>query len=135
MDTALIHRVRLLRFPKAEAGERNDQGEYARPAEPDPGPWVEARVMVPRGSQAKRRRGQDSTAAAVTAAYEVLIAPTVRVDAVEQPVVITASSILETDCPVLGSPTIEMVGRPELLNDGEDPIGWFGQANEHRDAA
>jgi hypothetical protein len=138
MDAALIHRARLLTYPKS--GARDAQGEYGRPAEPEAGPWIDARIMRSRGSSSKRRRAPDATEAVVNLPFEVLVAPTVLVPdgaggVVEEAVELTGSAILETDCPVLGDPTLELSGTPELLNDGEDRIGWFGQATIAKDVA
>jgi hypothetical protein len=136
VDAALIHRARFLTWPADRAGARGAQGEYERPpVVPDRGPWIDARIMRTRGSQSKRRRAQEATEANVTVPYEVLLAPEVTVGGVTQAVTLTASAILETDCPVLGNPTLELAGEPEPLNDGEGLIGWYGQASIAKDVA
>lgn len=124
----LIHRARLVGVRRGAT--RDDDGAYEQV--PFVGPWFAARVMESTSAPAKsRRRGESSDARAV-AAYEVL-ADTVAEDG--SPVVLTASSRLETECAVLDSPTLELADKPEKLNDGETHIGWFGRANVPKDAA
>lgn len=128
MRGALIHRARLV---VREQGPRNAQGErQTLPAEG--GPWFKARLMERGGVNAKRRRGQNTTDAKVTADYELLAD---YVDENGDPVVLTASNVVETDCDLLGSPVLELSGKPEHLNNGRREIGWMAFANRAKDAA
>lgn len=87
------------------------------------GAWIPARVMERGGVAAKARGAQASTEARVARSYEMLLgSEDENGAAVEQP---TASSVFETDCPVLGSPTIPLDGDPEVLNDGDTLIGYL----------
>lgn len=124
----LIHRAHLVGFTRGP--RRNDEGAYDDV--PYEGPWFAARIMEVTNAPAKGRRRPESTDARAVAPYEILA------DAVDEdgvPVVLTASSRLETECDVLGSPTLELAGKPEKLNDGEEHIGWYGRANVPKDAA
>lgn len=129
MQTALIHRARLL---TRAAGARNAQGEKVDAA-PVAGPWFRARLMERGGPASKRRRRPpEGTDAVVKRGYELLASP---VDLAGAAVVLTASSLVETDCPILGSPTLELDGKPEKLTNGVRHIGWMSYAVEARDAA
>src|SRR5947209_15318434 len=110
LDTALIHRARLIR--RRRSPQRDVQGEYER--SPLPTPWIGARIMLTRGTQPKRRRNPSSTAAEVTGTYEVLLD---SIDEAGNEFDLTASSHLETDTTgdagdVLGSPALELAGKP-----------------------
>lgn len=124
----LIHRARLL--PRGRTA-RNAQGEYEEAAGAA-GPWFAARLMERGGPASKSRRRPQSTEAVVERGYE-LLADTV--DQAGGPVVLTASSLVETDCEVLGSPTLELSTRPEKLTNGVDHIGWLAYAAAPSDAA
>lgn len=132
MDSACIHRARLV-LP-ARATVRNAQGEYDEPDtdEAPRGPWFAARLMETTGAPAKNRRQPGSADARVVEPYELLAMPAAEDGS---PVELTASSLVETDCPLLGSPTLLLAGRPEKLNDGETHIGWRALANVPADAA
>jgi hypothetical protein len=125
--TALIHRARLVSRTR---GARNVEGEY--PLAPAPGPWFKARLMERGGVAAERRRRTNSTDAKVSRGYELLVD---TVDETGAAVTISASSIVETDCPILGSPTLELEGEPERLNNGTLAIGWVAFAQKAKDAA
>jgi hypothetical protein len=121
VETALIHRARLIHRVR---GARSPQGEYAMTVAP--GPWFGARLMESGGVAAETRRRPGSTEARVARGYELLAGP---VDETGATVVLSASSVVETDCPVLGSPTLELSGDPEKL------IGWMAAAVKAKDAA
>jgi hypothetical protein len=123
----LIHRARLLTRAR---GARNGQGEYEDSDPPTPGPWFAARLMERGGPADKRRRGQ--TDARVPRGYE-LLTDTTATDGTA--VVLTASSLVESECAILGSPTLELSGAPEKLTDGVEHIGWFAFAVKPGDAA
>lgn len=125
---ALIHRARLVTRP---LGVRNEQGERVV-GEPVPGPWFRCRVMERGGPAAKSRRRPDGSDARVARGYELLAAP---VDVNGDPVVLSASDEVETDCPILGSPRFELAGRPEKLTDGRRHIGWLAFSVDPGDAA
>jgi hypothetical protein len=130
MESALIHLARQVGSRRGVT--RNAQGAYDQ--ELVTGPWIPARVMERGAVAAKSRAGgqQPSSEARVQRGYELLVGPEDEAGAdVERP---TASSTFETDCPALGSPTIELSGEPEVLNDGEDLIGYvcFGDVPEDR---
>lgn len=127
MQSALIHRARLI---VRTVGARDAQGEKSLTVAP--GPWFRARLMERGGVSAESRRRANSTEARVARGYE-LLADTI--DAAGQPVVLSASSLVETDCPILGSPTLELDGQPEKLNNGVDFIGWMAYAAKAKDAA
>jgi len=119
VDSALIHRARLV--GQKRGAVRSAQGSYAR--EPIEAPWIPARVMERGAVAAKSRRGQQTTEARVQRGYELLIGPVDEDGApVEKP---TASARFETDCPILGNPTIELSGEPEVLTNGVDLIGYM----------
>jgi hypothetical protein len=124
----LVHRARLV--GRRRGPVRDAQGAYV--TEPTASAWFDARVMR-RGSVAPktRRRPGAGSDARVVAGFEVL-ADTIDDDGHD--VVLTASSRLETDCPVLGSPTLELSGEPEPLNDGTNLIGWLAYADLPKDA-
>lgn len=124
----LIHRARLLVRP---TGARNAQGEYET-GQPVPGPWFAARLMERGAVSPERRRRTNGTDAVVARGYE-LLADTV--DEAGVPVVLSASSLVETECALLDSPTLELDGEPEKLNDGEEHIGWMAYAAKARDRA
>jgi hypothetical protein len=84
------------------------------------------------GPAAKQRRRAEGTDARVPRGYE-LLADTV--DETGAPVVLSASSLVETDCPVLGSPSFELDGRPERLTNGRRLIGWRAFSVDPGDAA
>ena len=85
------------------------------------------------GVAAKARRRPQTSDARVERGYEILL-DTVDVDgfAIEKP---KATAIVETDCPVLGSPTIQLSGEPEALNNGVDLIGYMAYGDVPADAA
>jgi hypothetical protein len=119
LETALIHRARLV--GQERAGSRTAQGEF--PTVLVTGPWIPARVMERGGVATKARGGQDSTEARVARSYELLLGAS---DEMGGPVALpTGSSVFETDCPILGSPTIPLDGDAELLNNGTDLIGFL----------
>lgn len=124
----LIHRARLL---VRSRGPRDPQGEYPL-SEPVPGPWFSARLMERGAVAPERRRRTSGTDARVARGYELLAD---MVDEAGAPVVLSASALVETDCPLLGSPTLELDGEPERLNDGEEMIGWMCFAQKVKDAA
>ena len=103
---------------------RNEQGEY--PTVALAGPWIPARVMERGGVSAKTRGsdgGETSTEARVSRAYELLLGSQDETGIpVARP---SASATFETDCPILGSPTIPLDGDPEVLNNGTDLIGYL----------
>lgn len=97
-----------------------------------PGPWFAARVMERGGPAGKSRRRPDGTDARVARGYELLA------DAVDEsgaPVVLAASNLVETDCPILDSPSFELASRPEKLTDGVEHIGWLAYSVMPSDAA
>jgi hypothetical protein len=124
----LIHRARILSKVR---GTRNAQGE--RPVTPGtPGPWFDARLMERGGPAGKSRRRPEGTDARVARGYELLAD---AVDEAGAPVVLSASDVVETECSVLGSPTIELSTKPERLTDGEELIGWLAYSVDPSDAA
>lgn len=126
MQSALVHRARLL---ERVVGTRNAQGE--RETTVVAGPFFRARLME-RGAAREGRRRQSSTDARVARGYELLASPT---DENGELVVLTASCEVETDCPVLGSPTIQLDAQPELLTNGTERIGWAATGVKVGDAA
>lgn len=123
MRSALIHRARLVGSRKGVT--RDAQGSYGR--EPVQGPWIPARVMERGGVAGKSRARENSTEARVVRGYELLLYTTdEHGDPVDKP---TAAAVFETDCPVLGSPTIALSGEPEVLNNGVDLIGYSCQGD------
>lgn len=127
--SGLIHRARVV--GERQGVSRNGQGEYE--SEPVWGPWIAARVMERGGVAAKARRFATSTAAVAERGYEVLL-DTVDVNgnAVEVP---AAGAVLETDCDVLGSPTIALSGIPEILNNGDELIAILCYGDIPKDSA
>ena len=123
----LIHAAR---FEVRTKGARDAQGERALSA-PGFSAWVDARLME-RGAVAARtrRRAGMSSEARVGRGYELLLGPIDRAGAAIEP---KAGDIVQTDCPVLGSPTIELDGEPERLNNGEETIGWLAYATKPKD--
>lgn len=119
IDSACIHRARQV--GTSRGASRNAQGEYERDAVV--GPWIPARVML-RGSVTPKTRGANtSSEARVAQGYELLLAPADETGApFDDP---TASMVFETDCAILDSPTLELNGEPERLNDGVQLIGWL----------
>lgn len=120
MQSALIHRARWVGYERGNT--RNAQGEYAQVA--TTGPWIPARLME-RGGVSSKARGTSGggAEARVARSYELLLG---AVDVNRQAVVFpTASAEFETDCPILGSPTIPLDGDPEVLNNGKDLIGYL----------
>lgn len=129
MRSALIHRARVI--GQRRGATRNAQGAYEQ--EPFTGPWIPARLMERGGVAAKARRGQEAVEARVDRGYELLLDFEDETGAtVDRP---TASSVFETDCPVLGSPTVELNGEPELLNNGADMIGYCCYGDVPKDRA
>lgn len=121
MSSALIHRARWVGYERGTT--RNDQGEVAQVAVT--GPWIPARLMERGGVSSKARSGSGgaSAEARVARSYELLLG---AVDETGVPVTFpTASAEFETDCPILGSPTIPLDGDPEVLNNGVDLIGYL----------
>ena len=111
-------------------GPRSAQGAYAEG--PLEGPWIAARVMERGGVAAKTRGRPDSTEARVARGYELLLDFIDELgEFVAKP---PASAVFETDCPILGNPRIELSGEPEILNDGEELIGYmaFGDVPAER---
>jgi hypothetical protein len=128
VDSALVHRARRV---DRVAGERDDEGEYE--LEDRPGPWFAARLMERGGVGGRdRRRGGQATDARTERGYELLAGP---VDEAGAPLVLEAGDLVETECPVLGSPTVELAGRPEKLNQGDEHIGWVAYATVAGDQA
>lgn len=72
------------------------------------------------GVALKSRRAPETTAAVVQRGYEVLLDTVDETGASVDPP--GAGAVLETDCDVLGSPTIVLSGAPELLNNGAEMI-------------
>lgn len=107
---------------------RNSQGEYAGATKLSP--WIAARIMQRGAVSPERRRRAESSASRVARGYEILLAP---VDEDGTPVTVTASSVLECEAEILASPTLEISGEPELLNDGEERIGWLLWADAPKD--
>ena len=131
MRSALIHRARQVGSRRAPT--RSDQGSYD--TEPTTGPWIPARLMERGGVAAKSRPGgqQPSSEARVQRGYELLLGPVdENGDATERP---TASAVYETDCAVLGSPTIELSGDPEVLTNGTALIGFLCYGDVPKDRA
>lgn len=133
LDTALIHRARLRTTTRGLV--RDAQGQYGRTLVESQ--WIGARIMQTRGTQPKRRRNPNSTEAEVTGAYDILLD---SVDETGADFDLTPAAHIETDTTgdegdVLGSPTLEIAGKPELLTDGEEKLGWYAQANRVEDAA
>jgi hypothetical protein len=119
IESALIHRAREVGWTRGST--RSAQGEYQQVAEL--GPWIPARLMGRGGVAPKTRAANVSTEAGVQGAYELLLGP---VDEDSNPIQApTASSVFETDCPVLGSPTISLNGEPEILTNGADLYGFL----------
>jgi hypothetical protein len=56
------------------------------------------------------------------------------VDEAGTPVVLSASSLVETDCVILGSPSFEL-GAVEKLTNGRDHLGWLAFSVDPSDAA
>jgi hypothetical protein len=84
------------------------------------------------GPAGKSRRRPEGSDARVARGYEILAD---TVDELGAPVVLSASDEVETDCPILGSPTFELSGRPEKLTDGRRHIGWLAYSVDPGDAA
>ena len=80
----------------------------------------------------KRRRRDDGTDSRAPRGYELLTNP-LAIDGT--PVVLSASDLIETDCPLLGSPTVELSGEPEKLNNGKRHIGYMCYAVAPKDRA
>lgn len=112
-----------------ERGSRTDQGDYE--SIPDDGPWFAARLMERGGPASKVRRRENSTDAKVPRGYELLVAPK---DENGDAVVITTGAVVQTECPVLGSPTIELSTAPEVLTNGRRLIGYFAFAVKTKDS-
>jgi hypothetical protein len=77
-----------------------------------------------RGSvAAKARPRSGSTEARVDRGYEILLDDSDE-DGLDyaRP---TASMVLETDCPILGNPVIQLSGEPEVLTNGDDLLGYY----------
>ena len=127
----MIHRARLL--TRARSATRNAQGEFGpEPGTddaPETGPWFDCRLMQSKGVSPERRRN-DSTASRAGRTYEFLCQP-IADDGT--PIVLTASSLVETECDLLGSPVIELDGEPEFLNNGDEAIGWMAYATIAKD--
>jgi hypothetical protein len=78
-----------------------------------------------RGAVASKRRREPeaTTEARVERGYEILLDfIDLAGDPVQKP---TAAATFETDCPVLGDPTITLSGEPEHLTNGVREIGWM----------
>lgn len=122
--------IHAARFEVRERGARNAQGEREL-TDPVYSAWVDARLMERGGVSARtRRRAQMSSEARVGRGYELLLEP---VDRAGAPIAPKAGDVVQTDCPILGSPTIELDGEPENLNDGEEPIGFLCYATKPKD--
>ena len=119
MASALIHRARFVGFERGVT--RSDQGEYEQVAVT--GPWIAARVMERGGVSAKARTDAADSEARVARSYEILVG---CVDETGAAVTFpTGSTTLQTDAPILNSPTIPLDGDPEVLNDGTKVIGFL----------
>lgn len=119
IESACIHRARQVGTVRGST--RSAQGEYERV--PFTGPWVPARVML-RGAVSPKSRGANvSTEARTVRGYELLLEAEDETGApIDAP---TANSVFETDCPVLGNPTITLNGEPEWLNNGDELFGYM----------
>lgn len=125
--SGMIHRARVI---SRERAARNAQGEYE--SEPVTGAWFNARLMQRGGVNAKQRREGTGGDARVVRGYELLAQPN---DENGDPVVLSASALVQTDCPLLGSPTLELSGEPEKLNNGTRHIGWMAYADKPKDVS
>jgi hypothetical protein len=123
----MIHRVRLAGLRRGET--RSAQGSYEM--EQVTGPWIAARVMERGGVAGKSRRGSQQAAERVDRGYELLIDTVDMVGGA--PVELTASAVLETDCPVLGNPVVQLSGDPEVLNNGSELIGFLAYGDAVKD--
>ncbi len=121
LDIALIHRARVVTVVRASG--RDAQGSRQETAgAPVAGPWVAARVLELGGPPRGRRRSPNSSAAQVVHAFEVLFGA--ELESGEPWAGPPPGARIQTDCGVLGNPTIDLDGRAETLNDGEDVIGY-----------
>lgn len=128
MRGALIHRARLV-GRRTVAGPPNVLGEVE--TEEFAGPWIRARVMERGSVAAKGRRSPETTAARVERGYEVLLD---FVDLAGAPVAKpTASAVFETECAVLGNPTVHLSGEPEVLTNGVRLIGYLCHGDVPKD--
>lgn len=131
IDSATIHTAVVLR--RSRSGERSAQGSYDLVETASP-PFA-ARLMLPPPVKPGRQAGGQTgdTAMETVTRYEWL-ALMFALDG--SPVVIVESDrLFFTDAGPLGTPTIEVATKPELLNDGRMAIGWYGFANLVEDAA
>jgi hypothetical protein len=123
----MVHRARFT--GRQRSGARDGQGAY--PSVVVTGPWIPARLMERGGVASKSRRGQATVAAVVERGYE-LILDSEDENGQEYPRP-TASALFETDCPILGSPLVVVTGEPEVLNNGDDLIGYLLTADVAKD--
>lgn len=100
---------------------RDAQGEFDRT--PFTGPWIPARVMRRGSVSPEQRAATGGTEAHVTEGFELLIGSFDESGVATEPP--TASSVYETDCPVLGNPVVELNGEPETLTNGVELFGWL----------
>lgn len=128
--SGLIHRARVV--GQARTGTRNEQGEMEEV--PDTGPWILARVMERGGVAPGSRRSQFSTAERVSQGFEMLL-DTVDDETGADVDVPVAGSTWETDCPVLGSPTLTLSGDGDTLNNGSELIAYDCYATVPKDRA
>lgn len=129
---ALIHRARLLTWMQAQ-DVRDAYGERVVEGEPTPGPWVAARVTLRGGPAAGQRRNATTVAVTAKTAYELLLAP---VDEFGAPVEVPAAGgVWETDCEVLGSPTLHLESAGETLTNGRRPYGYLAYGGKPGDGA
>lgn len=131
MREALIHRARQVGHRKLET--RNAQGAYD--TAPFTGPWIKARVME-RGAVApkRRREPEQTTGARVERGYEMLL-DSIDDDSGAPVAKPPASAVFETECEILGNPTIELSGEPETLTNGVALIGYMAYGDVPKDRA
>jgi len=132
LSTATIHTAQLVERTRNRV--RNPQGEYIE-MQPALGTPFAARLMLPPPVRATGDSGDTSmdTARETVTRYEFLAETT---DFNGDPVVIDASArIYFSDAGPLGTPTIDVTGQPELLNDGQQEIGWYGYGLKVADTA
>lgn len=124
IETALIHTARVVRRGRAE--ERSPQGEYTE-TETEGTPFA-ARLMIAGSVQrATPQLGSAATqgdvAERIAARYEVLA------DAEDEDgndlVILPTDRIQFTDGGPLGNPLLDVDGKPEMLNNGQEKIGWL----------
>lgn len=133
IETALIHQARIVR--RTRSPTRSAYGEFAE-AESEL-PLFAARLMVKGDVQKKTPEpgstpGQGDVAERVVAEYEFLAGPE---DEEGNPVtILTTDRIRFTEGGPLGNLLLDVQGKPEMLNDGEEALGWRGYASLVQDA-